>query len=268
MGSQGLTMYRLSSFAVLCLLIVGLRGQFQQEDRQAKELVVKKVRRLRPETPRSVPDRCPDEGVHVYPDPQSCNRFYKCEEGQVSLETCENGLLFDESMALTDAIHNYCVYNWKADCEGRNADNTPQSSPSCEYQWGLFPKSEGCNTEYIKCEAGVPSEMPCEAENPNLPVVLGLAYDPKMHSCNWPDLLTELGCDPTERLGGFQCPLLRELEGTFNEQFSPFPRFAVSDPRVYIICVDGLPRLQSCGAHDLFDQETLTCRRQPPAFGK
>ena len=59
-----------------------------------------------------------------------------------------------------------------------------------------------------------------------------------------------------------------ELEGTFNEQFSPFPRFAVSDPRVYIICVDGLPRLQSCGAHDLFDQETLTCRRQPPAFGK
>merc|ERR1712213_191542 len=115
MGSQGLTMYRLPSSAVLCLLIVGLRGQFQQEDRQAKELVVKKVRRLRPETAQSVPDRCPDEGIHVYPDPQSCNRFYKCEKGQASLETCENGLLFDENMALTDAIHNYCVYNLKAE---------------------------------------------------------------------------------------------------------------------------------------------------------
>ena len=28
----------------------------------------------------------------------------------------------------------------------------------------------------------------------------------------------------------------------------------VSDPRVYIICVDSRPRLQSCGAHDEFDR--------------
>ena len=39
---------------------------------------------------------------------------------------------------------------------------------------------------------------------------------------------------------------------------------AVSDPRVYIICVDGQPRLQSCGAHDEFDQDTLTCVRKHP----
>ena len=52
-------------------------------------------------------------------------------------------------------------------------------------------------------------QMPCEAENPNVPVVLGLAYDPDMHSCNWPDLLIDRGCDPSERLGGFKCPSLR-----------------------------------------------------------
>ena len=142
--------------------------------------------------------------------------------------------------------------------------------------------------------------MPCEAENPNVPVVLGLAYDPDMHSCNWPDLLIDRGCDPSERLGGFKCPSLRgqltflwkqiviktflDIEGTFNERFSPFPRFAgsvfissinlwimkmifsVSDPRVYIICVDGQPRLQSCGAHDQFDKENLTCVRRPPSL--
>ena len=51
--------------------------------------------------------------------------------------------------------------------------------------------------------------MPCEAENPNVPVSLGLAYNPETHSCDWPDLLTHLGCDPAERLGGFQCPQLR-----------------------------------------------------------
>ena len=50
--------------------------------------------------------------------------------------------------------------------------------------------------------------MPCEAENPNVPVVLGLAYDPSLHSCNWPDQLLQRGCDPAERLGGFSCPSL------------------------------------------------------------
>ena len=59
-------------------------------------------------------------------------------------------------------------------------------------------------------------QMPCEAENPNVPVVLGLAYDPAMHACNWPDLLTSLGCDPAERLGGFQCPVLRGLDRECN----------------------------------------------------
>ena len=50
--------------------------------------------------------------------------------------------------------------------------------------------------------------MPCEAENPNVPVILGLAYDPSLHSCNWPDQLLHRGCDPAERLGGFTCPSL------------------------------------------------------------
>ena len=47
----------------------------------------------------------------------------------MSLETCENGLLFDQEMALTDGIHNYCVYNWRVECGDRLADNTPESSP-------------------------------------------------------------------------------------------------------------------------------------------
>ena len=43
----------------------------------------------------------------------------------MSLETCENGLLFDQEMALTDAIHNYCVYNWRVNCGDRPVNNTP-----------------------------------------------------------------------------------------------------------------------------------------------
>jgi len=207
------------------------------------------------------------DGVQVTADPASCNQFYKCENGSMTLETCENGLLYDQEMSLTDAIHNYCVYSWRVECGERPADRAPVSSPGCPFRFGLFPDGEGCQSSYIKCEHGQPTQMPCEAENPNVPVSLGLAYNPETHTCDWPDLLTGLGCDPAERLGGFQCPQLRDLEGTFNERFSPFPRFAVSDPRVYIICVEGRPRLQSCGAHDLFDQDTLSCARKQPTFG-
>ena len=130
---------------VLCLMVVALvQGQEDELDREGKKLVLKKVRRLRPEEDLgqcpevriviSIPDNrllraVKVEGVQVYPDQLSCNRFYKCENGVASAEVCANGLLFDESMALTDAIHNYCVYNWKADCGDRKADNTPQSSP-------------------------------------------------------------------------------------------------------------------------------------------
>ena len=67
----------------------------------------------------------------------------------MSLETCENGLLFDQvchlilrcllhtvtqEMALTDAIHNYCVYNWRVECGERKPDNTPESSPGKLYR--------------------------------------------------------------------------------------------------------------------------------------
>ena len=100
-------------------------------------------------------------------------------------------------MALTDGIHNYCVYNWRVDCGDRLADNTKQSSPGnallsslfllvsdifplsfspffcplflsyndhcsaagCEYKFGLFPKDEGCHSSYIKCEHGKPTEV-------------------------------------------------------------------------------------------------------------
>lgn len=240
----------------------------EEREREQRKLVVKKVRRLRGNE-RTDPSSCPkDNGIQVYSDPSSCNQFYKCTDGVASHEVCENGLLFDENLALSDAAHNYCVYNWKANCGKKPIDDTPISSPGCLYQFGIFPIEQGCFYDYNKCEFGNATKMPCENDNENIPVHLGLAYDPDMHACNWPDLLLNQGCDPEALLGGFQCPTLNELIGTFNEQFSPFPRFAVDgDPRVYVICVSGLPRLQSCGAMDSFDEDSLTCVRRRPNFG-
>jgi len=78
-------------------------------------------------------------------------------------------------------ILNFCIFSLVV----------PLSSPGCEYQFGIYPKS-ACSTTYLKCAHGVAYEAPCEA---------GLAYDEKNHACNWPDLLLDRGCKPE----GFFC---------------------------------------------------------------
>ena len=92
---------------------------------------------------------------------------------------------------------------------------------------------------------------------------LGLAYDHRIHTCNWPDLLMEYaGCNPSAALGDFRCPSNDELS-PLAQRFFPFPRFPVSkDPKLYIICVDGVPRLNTCTAGTLFSEATLSCEEQ------
>ena len=57
-------------------------------------------------------------GLQTYPHPKNCDQFYKCENGTLTLETCENGLLFDGK----GGVHNHCNYYWAVDCEGRVHD--------------------------------------------------------------------------------------------------------------------------------------------------
>jgi len=186
---------------------------------------------------RNQQQSCQGDDVYVDEDPTSCNNFYLCANGTVSLQTCENGLLFDSSMALTDAVHNYCVYNWKVDCKDRPRDDTPISSPGCEYRFGIFPVGDGCRQSYIQCAFGNATEVPCETDNANIPTTLMLSYNQETHSCDWPDLLLDRGCNPQD------------------------------NNKVYLICVGGQPRLQSCGAIDIWDPENLRCARPRQFFG-
>ena len=68
-------------------------------------------------------------GLQVYPHPDSCNHFYRCANGTLSLETCGNGLLFNEATSLTGSAHHHCSYIWQTDCGNRPNDTTPISSP-------------------------------------------------------------------------------------------------------------------------------------------
>ena len=151
------------------LLLLALAATHCQDlPREAKKLV-KKVRRLGGGGGSAV-SSCPVfDGVQVTADPASCNQFYKCENGSMTLETCENGLLYDQEMSLTDAIHNYCVYSWRVECGERPADRAPVSSPGCPFRFGLFPDGEGCQSSYIKCEHGQPTQVTA-VRSPNIDV--------------------------------------------------------------------------------------------------
>merc|ERR1712117_920719 len=96
---------------------------------------------------------CPEPyGLQVYPHEQYCDKFYKCANGTLTEEVCENGLVFD---GYAD-VHNHCNYNWAVDCGKRVYDDTPISSPGCLYQYGIYPVGEGCQTTFFKCVEGSP----------------------------------------------------------------------------------------------------------------
>lgn len=78
---------------------------------------------------------CPEPfGLQLYPDPTTCNRYFKCANGTLTHETCGNGLLFDKAKAFAGSVHNHCSYNWATNCDQRPAEDNPISSPGCLYQ--------------------------------------------------------------------------------------------------------------------------------------
>ncbi|XP_065577517.1 protein obstructor-E-like [Artemia franciscana] len=195
---------------------------------------------------------CPqDYGLQLYPHPRYCDQFYKCENGTLTLESCENGLLFDGK----GSVHNFCNYHWAVDCKDRTyelekADRS--ESAYCPYLFGIFPISSGCETGYYRCAYGEAEIAECEK---------GLAYDERIHACNWPDLLIdENGCDP-ERVVGFTCPDPDSLpKGSLVQTFLPYPRYAVpGDCKRLITCVNGYPRLLTCGEYEAFNEYSLSC---------
>merc|ERR1712242_686638 len=176
---------------------------------------------------------CPEPyGLQLYPHEQYCDKFYKCANGTLYEEVCENGLVFDGH----GAVHNHCNYNWAVDCGKRVYDDTPISSPGCLYQFGIYPVGEGCQTTFFKCAAGVAYETPCYK---------GLAYADAQ----------------TESVVGFKCPAPHELPpNAVARRFLPYPRFPKpGDETAYIVCVEDSPRIHYCGDNSVFDSQTLTC---------
>ncbi|XP_018021727.1 protein obstructor-E [Hyalella azteca] len=170
-------------------------------------------------------------------------QYYKCANGTLTEELCEHGLLYDGK----GNVFDNCNYHWAVNCDGRYSDVVPHTGGACEYDFGIF-SAGACETYYRLCEHGVPLDYPCTA---------GLAYDERIHACNWPDLMLET-CKP-EQVVGFSCPDYVDPK-SLSAKFLPFPRFPSGECGSYIICVDGHPRRIGCGDYQVFDDETLSCQ--------
>ena len=113
---------------------------------EAQRQVLRVRGRPRPRSFAPVPvaplvSSCPEPfGLQLYPDPATCNRFFKCANGTLSHETCENGLLFDKEKAFAGSVHNHCSYNWASECDQRPAEDNPIASPGCAYQVSTLKK--------------------------------------------------------------------------------------------------------------------------------
>jgi hypothetical protein len=190
---------------------------------------------------------CPEAyGVQTYPSENSCDRFYKCTNGTLTEEICENGLAYDGH----GNVHNHCNYNWAVDCgKARSYDDTPISSPGCLYQFGIYPVGKGCQTTFFKCAHGTAYETACKR---------GQAYSNEYHLCDYPDNVQD--CD-SESVIGFKCPGTHELPpNAVARRFLPYPRFPLPDDKyAYIVCVYDKPRIQYCGEYSYFDDQTLSC---------
>lgn len=56
---------------------------------------------------------------------------------------------------------------------------------------------------------------------------------------------------------GFTCPTKLDAQSA---RFWPYPRFAIPGDKHHLItCVNGYPRLISCGEDSIFNEHTLTC---------
>eukprot|EP00091_Calanus_sinicus_P006174 TRINITY_DN16774_c0_g1_i1.p1 TRINITY_DN16774_c0_g1~~TRINITY_DN16774_c0_g1_i1.p1 ORF type:complete len:259 (+),score=50.92 TRINITY_DN16774_c0_g1_i1:236-1012(+) len=169
--------------------------------------------------------RCPESyGLQTYPHEGYCDKFYKCANGTLTEETCENGLVFDGH----GSVHNHCNYNWGVDCGKRVYDDTPISSPGCLYQYGIYPVGEGCQTTFFKCAKGVAYETPCYQ---------GLAYSPEKHVCDYPDNVDY--CEKqSEGVVGFKCPEAHELPpNAVARRFLPSPASPSQEMRVPTLSV-------------------------------
>ena len=176
---------------------------------------------------------CPDEFEGYYPHDLSCDKYWECKEGIASLETCGNGLAFDD-LDPTYTTKN-CDYLYNVECGNRTEIEPPISAPNCPRLYGTFEDPTDCSGFY-NCRDGLANRFSCAP---------GLAYDLDSRVCKWADQVPRCKAQNENEEFEFQCPDNVPV-GIFSKH--PHPE----DCRQYFVCISGIPREYGCPLGTVF----------------
>jgi len=198
--------------------------------------------------------RCPEPNGK-FRDPEQCDLYYVCEDGEFEALLCDDGLLFD------DAKTNYetCKLPHDVDCGDRAFVQEPQKGidPRCPRANGFFDHEDPavCN-KFYSCDKGVAFEMPC---------VASLVFDVKLGTCVRPEQLSSEGkiCEEDTApkvIDGFSCPGAPEVgsQGLLNQHpLYPHP----TDCQFFFTCFYGKePNKLGCPKGQVYDAENYVCK--------
>ena len=201
--------------------------------------------------------QCPEPNG-LFADPEQCDLYYVCEDGQAQPELCDDGLLFDDSRRNKEQ----CKLPHGVDCGAREFVQEPQAGidPRCPRANGIFDHEdpEECGKFYL-CDKGVAHEMPC-VSTLNFDVAIGSCVRPTELSpegrvCNTGDAKTGL-----KTIEGFTCPGKETIGPTGLLQAHPvFPH--PTDCQFFFTCFFGKdPNKFGCTKGQVFDSVSLTCK--------
>jgi len=175
---------------------------------------------------------CPRESG-FYAHATSCDKYWKCEEGEATLQLCGNGLAFDDTDA-KNAREN-CDYSYNINCGQRTEMEPAIGARNCPRLYGVFPDPAKCDV-FWSCWNGEASRYQCAP---------GLAWSRESRVCTWADQVTE--CKQEEVSDGFQCPEAAEIApGAFARIAHP------DDCRKYYVCMNSNAREYGCPIGTVF----------------
>lgn len=188
----------------------------------------------------------------VYEDPEQCDKYYECYDGEAIERLCPDGLVFDFSLRKKEPCDHY----FNVPCGNRLKLQTPRGTTEfCPRLNGFYahPDETECRIFY-SCIDGVAEKVECP---------VGLYFDEFSGTCNWPEGTDRLNCknEKVDDDVGFRCPDLDiEGKGSFGV-VDPHPKYAdPTDCAKFYICLNGVsPRIQGCEKGLVFNTETNEC---------
>ncbi|XP_015599398.1 protein obstructor-E [Cephus cinctus] len=192
--------------------------------------------------------RCP-ETKGFFPDPEQCDLYYACVDGQPEERLCKDGLVFRDDNPKKD----FCDIPANVPCGDRTLLQEPQVSKQCPRANGYFKLDDPTSCDhFVNCIDGVAQLMPCPP---------GLVYEDKMATCVWPADATRL-CEDVKRDAlddGFTCPE-GDVAGP-QGRILPHPTYPhPEDCAKFYICRNGVrPQKGQCEYGTVYNEDSFRC---------